>query len=142
MGIICLELKQYNQAQNYYSKALQIRPNYSSALTNLGWVEYLNNKVNIAIEHTVKAHAINPEDPVSNYNLGLYYLKIQNLNKADLHYNAAMKISPADPYAYKDLIEASKIEPDNKNYDVILNRYFKKFAHHEEIEVQASPKAQ
>ena len=79
LGIICLELKQYSQAEIYYNRALEIRPNYSSALTNLGWVEYLNNKVNIAIDHTVKAHKMNPEDPVSNYNLGLYYLKIKKV---------------------------------------------------------------
>ena len=110
-------------------------------MTNLGWVEYLNDKISVAIEHTVKAHLINPEDPVSNYNLGLYYLKSKDFDKAKLHYDAAMKISPADPHAYQDLLEASKVEPENQGYNVILNKYFKKFAQNENA-TPSDPKAQ
>ena len=90
----------------------------------------------------MKAHSINPKDPVSNYNLGLYYLKFKDIKKADLHYNAAMKISPADPHAFQDLLTASKIEPENETYGIILNRYFQKFAHHKEEDFESNLKAQ
>jgi tetratricopeptide (TPR) repeat protein len=124
MGIVALEMQKTDLAAAYYERALTLRPDYISALGNLGWARYLQGRISEAIQFTSQAVISRQNDPVLHYNLGLFYLEEGNLEQAIQNYSKASKTSPRDPSALKDLQSAMEFASNRDHFEEIIQKFF------------------
>ena len=85
------------------TKALQLKPNYVKAHTNLGNAFQEKGDLNAAIASYKTSLELKPNDTVTHYNLGLAFQKQGNLSAAINSYKAAIQIQPNYPIAYYNL---------------------------------------
>ena len=64
-----------SEAEDYYKRAVKLRPNEATAHMNLGAILHFNNKLKEAEKHYLKALELKPNDPVTEANLQ----KLRNL---------------------------------------------------------------
>ena len=90
-------------AQNYYQKVLELDPNHSQTLNNLGTI-FTNLKENQkAKEYYEKAIEINPGYADAHYNLGIIFKKLAENQKAKECYEKAIKLNPNHVDAHNNL---------------------------------------
>ena len=90
-------------AQNYYQQVLELDPNHSETLNNLGviflgWGE--NQKAKDCFEKAIK---INSNYAEANYNLGNIFNNLKEYQKAKDCYEKAIKINPNYAEAFNNL---------------------------------------
>jgi uncharacterized protein YjbI with pentapeptide repeats len=73
----------YNEAIEYYDKALEINPNYADALNGKGNALRNKGKYNEAIEYYDKALEINPRHPYANSNISLALDKLEGIKSEE-----------------------------------------------------------
>ncbi|MBK8396075.1 MAG: tetratricopeptide repeat protein [Leptospiraceae bacterium] len=94
LGIIELKLNNYKESEDALKKALEIFPEYVSALKQLADVHKATEKIQEAIECYNRALEINPgHAEIWNY-LGLAYYRTNNPEKALECYNKAIALKP------------------------------------------------
>ena len=87
----------------YFVKALELDPNYVSALRGVGFSDLLLAKwdgkkaLNNAYRLATKAQNLEPKDPRTEWLLGLLYLKLKEPEKALAAYRRGHKLNPNDP---------------------------------------------
>ena len=94
------------EAQILYNKILEVNPNHSQALNNLGTI-YINLKEHQkAKECYEKIISINPNYANVQYNLGIIFKQLGDIQKAINHYENAIAINPNYVDAYYNLSNA------------------------------------
>jgi tetratricopeptide (TPR) repeat protein len=89
-------------------------------LLNRG-TEYLDyGRVETAIDHYLRALAINPEDEEAHFNLGFAYVRQKNTAKAIEHYREAIRLFPDYGEAHNNL---GNILVAQKKYDEAMGHY-------------------
>ena len=63
------QLRKNEEAEEYYKKAVSIRPNDVISYSNLGAIYHLNGKYQLAMENYLHALKIKPEDTITRTNL-------------------------------------------------------------------------
>ncbi len=81
-----------DQAIAHYHKALEIKPDYSEAHSNLGACLTSRGEIDQAIEHCRKAVEIKPEDAQIHNNLGVALAARGRVDEAVDHYRKALAI--------------------------------------------------
>lgn len=138
----------YNEAYNYFEKAVSLNPKNAAAFTNLGVSLERIGKYKEAIEMHKKAHKLNPRNATTTYNWGVCLDYLQEHEQAILKYQKAIELDPkyTDAYVnwytiiensteykepqlqeFKDLLEKNKNLPELKNdpeLQTIYNKYF------------------
>ena len=71
LGVVCDNLKRYGQAQQWYTKALEIDPEQAVVHNDLGYSYYLAGKLDDAVASIGRAIEIDDRDPRYRTNLGL-----------------------------------------------------------------------
>jgi tetratricopeptide (TPR) repeat protein len=93
----------YDEAIEYYKKAIGINPDFAAAHANLG-VTYMNKgRLKEALVTLQKALALDAQNAGAQYNLGLVYDKMGKLDEAILAYEQSIAINPRFARAYQNL---------------------------------------
>lgn len=95
--------QRFHSAECYFQRALQFRPIDSGVHGTYGL--YLNKigKVKEALESMQRALQIDPESVEYNYDIGLIYLKLNNLEQASVHASKAYRGGYPLPYLRDEL---------------------------------------
>ena len=82
------------EAHGHLTEAIRIRPDYVSAMTNLGVISGMLGNNPQAIAYYRKALEINPQEVDAHFNLGIAYLGSGEHDKAVAEYRALLPIAP------------------------------------------------
>ena len=88
-------------------RALALKPNDKAALSNAGINLWRLNRHNEALDLLLRAHAIDPDAPGINHNLGLVYYTIGNPLAAIEHLEQCLRVTPDNAQAKSDLALAT-----------------------------------
>lgn len=103
LGLACLELNDYDQAEKYYSEAITLNSNFIDPLVNLGNLKTKQNKNEEAKNLFVKALKINDKIIPAKISLAGYFEQSGNFIEAKKIYNEVLKINPNYTIADKSL---------------------------------------
>jgi len=96
----------WEQAEQAYQKALSLDPALSSALTNLGNLEYRRNQLEAAEQYYRRALQCDPEQPEALYNLGFLYFERDDVDEAVELFREALQSDPSFADAHFNLAMA------------------------------------
>ncbi len=94
---------QYRDAEKTYEQMLTKAPNNVYILSNLGVVDFRQNKMKLAEEKFKKAIAVAPGDSFSHRTLGIVYYQEGKYDQAVTALTAAVAITPKDAIAHNYL---------------------------------------
>jgi tetratricopeptide (TPR) repeat protein len=93
----------YDEAIEFYKKAIGINPDFASAHANLG-VTYMNKgRLEEALVTLQKALALDAQNAGTHYNLGLVYDKMGKQDEAIGAYEKSIALNPGFASAYQNL---------------------------------------
>ena len=93
----------FDEATEYYRKAIQLRPNSTDAYSNLAVTLRVQGKLDEAIETYRQALAFEPNDAALHYNLANALRQKGEPNEAIAQYREVIKLKPRSPDAYNNL---------------------------------------
>ena len=96
----------YDQAEQAYQKALSLDPTLSTALTNLGNLEYRRDQIEAAESYYRRALESDPEQPEALYNLGFLHFERDEVDEAVVLFRSALKSDPSFADAHFNLAMA------------------------------------
>lgn len=129
-AIVIASQNRHKEAVKYYRKALDLRPNQASLLSNLGSSLNLIDNHNEAIELFEKALKIDPTDHITWFNAGNTLCSIQAYEKSLIYYNKAVILFPNFYQALnnygKALFELEKYSESLTYYNnaIKINKYY------------------
>jgi tetratricopeptide (TPR) repeat protein len=85
LGRIYSDLKDYEKALSHYYKALSINPQFPPIYNNIAGILDRQGKFELARRYLVDSLRLQPSGTIANFNLGLYYLRKGQPNKAIHH---------------------------------------------------------
>jgi tetratricopeptide (TPR) repeat protein len=103
LGILAAREGNYDQAIDYFERALKIDPEHSIALQNLGSAYRQKKDWTLAKSALQRALAVNPDDPEANYSLGMVYAQQDDAEHAQEYLQRAIALRPAYPEALNNL---------------------------------------
>jgi predicted O-linked N-acetylglucosamine transferase (SPINDLY family) len=103
LGIIKIQLKQFEEAIVWLNKAIVINPNNHSVFNNLGVCYKELEKYPEALNNFNAALKIKPDYAEVYNNLGIIYKFLENYKDAIKNYNEAIKLKPEYAEAYNNL---------------------------------------
>jgi tetratricopeptide (TPR) repeat protein len=103
LGILAAREGNYVQAIDSFQRALQIDPEHSIALQNLGSAYRQKKDWPQAKSALERALMLNPDDPEANYSLGMVYAQQNDADQAYLYLQKAITLRPAYPEALNNL---------------------------------------
>jgi protein O-mannosyl-transferase len=102
-NILMNDKKDYPAAISSYQKAIEARPAYADAWTNLGvCLQYLQSYRD-GVNCLLRAVSYNPEHVEAHNNLGVGYEKLDKTDSALYHYRIAMRLNPAKVELYNNV---------------------------------------
>lgn len=107
-GQACLDEKKYEDAIEYFKKAISLNSNNAKYYYWCGFAKYLNNQDEDAIKIFDKAIEINPQDPNYYYFRGHAKYFIGNYNEAIEDYKIGIGNNPENLYDYYELMADAK----------------------------------
>lgn len=87
LGELLADNKEYEKAENFYRKALSIKPESPAVYNNLATLYEKKGDIEQSNNYLIKSFNLYPYSPITNLNLGLYYLKRKEPEKALYHLN-------------------------------------------------------
>jgi tetratricopeptide (TPR) repeat protein len=127
MGDAYLGKGDYEKAERYYRKALEIDGSDVAALTGLGEINLEVGHYDEAIKYYKKAIMLYPNDRDSYYYIGRAYENNKMFHEAIRNLHSAIKISPKDKETMleiNDVLNELKIFGYKKRKDYLINRGF------------------
>ena len=100
------------EAEGVYRSLLQIAPNHSAALENLGILASRRNDQEEAISLLTRAVSLAPERASAHYNLGIAYIAAFRFEAAKNSFLRAVELDPAFVEAHNNLGNLSKYLDD------------------------------
>ncbi len=122
LGYASYEKKDYSQAIEFYSKAIELDPKYTNAYYNRGLAYYDKGENDKAIEDNIKAIELNPEYADAYISRGLAYKNKGEYDKAIQDYTKAIDLDPKYALAYNNRGIAYK---NKGEYDKAIQDYTK-----------------
>lgn len=134
---LLLDMQDNSQSEYYYLKTIEYCPDHYWANTNLGSHYEKENKLDLALKHSLVAYNKNPEGNMISYNLGVIYSKLddydnalkyylEEANKEEHNSNVYLNLGLIYKDIHKDYKTALKyylegISKDQNNYDIWYN---------------------
>jgi tetratricopeptide (TPR) repeat protein len=103
LGILAAREGHTDLAIEHFERALQIDPDHSVALENLGSAYRQKKDWPHAKRFLEKALALNPDDPEANYSLAMVYAQTNDADRAYEYFQRALVARPAYPEALNNL---------------------------------------
>lgn len=119
-GIINTKNKNYEQAVENFTKAIELNSNFASAYSNRCLVYLQWGKYEEAIADCTEAIRINPENIEANLNLGLAYDKIGNYQQAIAEYTQVLNHNHND---FRALYNRGLANFELNNYQEAITDY-------------------
>jgi len=121
LGIIKIQLKQFEEATVWLNKAISINPNNHSVFNNLGVCYRELKKYNEALNNFKIALNIKPDYAEAYNNVAIIYRSLENYNEAIENYHKAIKLKPDYAEAYNNLgivyLKIKEFEKSRNNLD-------------------------
>jgi tetratricopeptide (TPR) repeat protein/peroxiredoxin len=103
LGLMAARDGRPDEAVRYFQKALQLSPDHSIALINLGSAYRQTKRWDDARKIYEHALAVNPNNADANYGIGMVYAQNENTDEAFNSLQKALKLRPAYPEALNNL---------------------------------------
>ena len=103
LAILAAREGNYDLAVQYFQRALEIDPEHSIALQNLGSAYRQKKDWSRAKATLERALALNPDDPEANYSLGMVYAQQNDTDRAYDYLQKAIAARPGYPEALNNL---------------------------------------
>jgi tetratricopeptide (TPR) repeat protein len=103
LGLLAAREGHTDEAVAYFQKALQLSPDHSIALINLGSAYRQTKRWEDARKIYEHALAVNPNNADANYGIGMVYAQNENTGEAFNSLQKALKLRPAYPEALNNL---------------------------------------
>jgi predicted O-linked N-acetylglucosamine transferase (SPINDLY family) len=122
LGIISLQLQNYDEAIILINKAININPNHHALYNNLGATYKNLKKYNEAIINFKKAIELNPNYAEAYNNLGSIFKNINQYEEAFKNYIKSIELKPSYPEAHNNL---GLLYKELKKYDEAIKSFDK-----------------
>jgi tetratricopeptide (TPR) repeat protein len=113
-GIEYFKRDNMQKAENFFKKAIELKPMYAKAYNNLANVEVRRENLDKAIEYDLQALAIDPTYPEPYYNLALIYKKKKDFVNEIAYLDKAVQ---TDPKYYQAYFTRGLAYYDSGNYE-------------------------
>lgn len=97
-----IRIKNYDLAEQYAKKAIDINPQYSLAYGNLGNIRMEQKRYAEAIEYFVKANGLKADYASWYHNIGYCYQELGKLKEAEENYKKAIELLPSYHQSHKN----------------------------------------
>ena len=88
LGKIYADIREYKRPLEYYYRALRINPAFPPLYNNIAGIFDRYGRYELAYRYLVESFRLQPDSLETNFNLGLYYLREKQPDKAIYHLNA------------------------------------------------------
>jgi tetratricopeptide (TPR) repeat protein len=99
-GSFLLKRNDCREAEEYFVKALRLKPQYADAYSNLGSSFFLQNRADKAVEYYQKAIHIEPNNADFHFNVAVIMRSKGDVENAIRHFRQSLQLKPDQPYAY------------------------------------------
>ena len=108
----------YELAEKAFMAAVDVYPNYSTSLNNIGMIEYMYRRdMKTALNYFNRATVADTNYSDAWYNAGSAYRELNNIPMAEKYYNKTIQINPSYDMAY---IALSRLYTSEGKYDKVL----------------------
>jgi protein O-GlcNAc transferase len=104
-GDVCLNEKNFEQAERYYKQAIVQAPSYADAYINLSVLHRMHGRYTDAIACLDKAKQVDPADAYVDFNLAAVAQLQGSMQLAIRHYQNALALNNTFEMAYEDLFK-------------------------------------
>jgi tetratricopeptide (TPR) repeat protein len=122
LGAALSKVGRYKEAENCFSRALKLRPDFPDALSNMGHSLQMRGYYADAESLLRSAVKLNPRFVNARINLGLTLALLSRLHDARSHFEKALKYEPRNPEALFGMSLIAKMEGSFDQADAILDR--------------------
>ncbi len=122
LGLLYLRSKKYDSAIEQYKNVIDITPDNSVALSNIGSSYYFKGDIKKAANFFEKAVEVMPTS-WGYLNSGVMFYYLSEFDKAEINFRRGLEISPGDFLIYLNLAEVQRLKQKNK--DLYLETYSK-----------------
>jgi tetratricopeptide (TPR) repeat protein len=100
---MCWERDQFDEAERWYRKALEIDPRYAAAYNGIGAVRARQDRLEDALSAFERAAALEPAELTYIYNVGFMLRRLGRYADAQRSYRSAIVLDPGDADSYCEL---------------------------------------
>ncbi|MFX1476743.1 MAG: tetratricopeptide repeat protein [Promethearchaeota archaeon] len=122
-GIECRNNKEYEKSLKFLEDALQINPNSTHVLIEIGRTYSEMGNFKVAIETFEEVLDINPNVSMAYNNIGWIYYKKEEYDKAVKYYEDALKVQSYNSIAANNICVIANDYRAKKQYDKALELY-------------------
>ena len=122
LGLVHSYLANYQRANEYYDRALKIKPDFLNALINLANLKEKLNLNTDAIEILKIALKHYPEDYFLHYTIGTLYQFLGDFKNSHFHYQKSLSINPGHTEIYRLMSMTKKFQKNDKDIEIIKNK--------------------
>lgn len=121
LGHSYFQLKDYKNAQIYYSKLIKIKnPTIvSEAYIQLGWLAYRQKKITDALQAFKKALENNPDNELARYNYELLKKRHPQSNTPPENTPPTTETAPAQQQAVQQITKPAELEENMRKQDIL-----------------------
>jgi tetratricopeptide (TPR) repeat protein len=102
-GMMLLAKNDADQAYQYFTRSLQIAPDFAEAHAGLGWYYLTRGDLKKSESEYQKTLQLKPDYPIAYSDLGDVYMKESKFKDAEKMYRRALKLKVDDPRLYNNL---------------------------------------
>ncbi|TWI95068.1 tetratricopeptide repeat protein [Mucilaginibacter frigoritolerans] len=107
IGAALLEKEEYFVARHAFEKAIKLDPDFYAPIGNLGHLEILEGNLETGKKLVNQCLSVNENASDAYKVLGIYYLKIKDINQATINFNKAKELdNDIDLSKYEDELKA------------------------------------
>jgi tetratricopeptide (TPR) repeat protein len=100
------KLKDYDMAEKYFTKALQIDPRFPRLQTQVGYLMLQRGNFHGALDHYVQAIRLNPNDAEAHLNSGNALEQLRRFDEAIVSYRRFLEIPDTELSGFRPTVEA------------------------------------
>jgi tetratricopeptide (TPR) repeat protein len=102
-GMMHLAKNDTAQAYQYFTRSLQVAPDFAEAHAGLGWYYLIRGDLKKSESEYERALQLKPDYPIAYSDLGDVYMKESKFKDAEKMYRRALKLKVDDPRIYNNL---------------------------------------
>ena len=122
LGLAHTYLGNYQIANDYYKRTLEIKPDFLNVLINLANLKEKLNLNSEAIEVLKIALKYYPEDYFLHYTIGTIYQFLGDFKNSHLHYRKSLSINPSYTEIYRLMSMTKKFQKGDEDIEIIKNK--------------------